>query len=416
MDLLKLLREYAKDFEAKNPSVRRASPEGPVPDPRVDIDGIPFAQLIDLNQLAKDKGYSFEEAITRYGWMPAFTKFSDTLEATFPDDLAGKAIVDDGNAIRVAFKGAIPQQVIDLAKALPVEVTLTGNKGFSHKEITEARYSSLIEISRRPEVADVIASHDYETGIITLTIELKQEPAILAREDQIRASLQPAPSSNPKLIFKMKFVDDLGFRPADSYLRGGGYLEKNGNAHCTAGFNAINRNTEVKNAVTAKHCTSTTAPSLSYRNHVTGGTTVTRAAAAPGYDLARLSGGSLTHTRTFYYATDTTRYATARDGVPDVGQPICSFGRSTALVNSGQSRCGTVTDVSDHPATGPNTIYTDYAIIGGDSGGPSYLGNTAIGINSSGGFGKSALASVGGYAASTTGFGADWALWICAAC
>lgn len=418
ISLKQALDKYAADVVAKNPSVKRDMPDGPVPDPTIDVDGIPFAELIDLNQFATAKGISLEEAIDRYAWTPAFNKFSATLETSLPDDLAGMAIVDGGRGARVAFRGEIPQQAVELAKTLPVEVTLIGGKGFSEKEIKEVRHSSYTTLASRPEVADAVGEHNYETGVITLTAELKQKSTSRGMEEQVRAALRPASPSNPKIVIDLKLVDDLGIEPIDNYLRGGGYLEKDGQPICTSGFNAISDSGE-KQAITARHCASDAYQYLWYKNHPdyhTAGTTVGRAGRGDKYDLARYSGGSLTHTRTFYWADNTPRYVTARGTSPRVNQLICSFGRSTALVNSGHPRCGEVTNIVESTA-GPNSLVTDYAMLKGDSGGPSYYGSTAWGINSGVTSSSTYLANVEGYSkAAPAGLGTTWNLWICASC
>ncbi len=412
--LRQALDEYAKGVIANNPSAQHAMPDGPVPDPTIDVDGIPFAELIDLDHLAKSKNISFEEAIDRYAWTPKLRDFKSALNAKFHDQLAGVAIVDDGRGIRVGFKDGVPSEAVDLGKTLPVQVTFTGGKGFSEAELVETANSRYDALTAYPEVAEATAAHDNETGIVTLTVELRKN---LAQQVAPDITLQPAPSNNPHIKVDLKVVDDLGIEPADNYLRGGGYLEKSGEKICTAGFNAIS-SSGVKNSTTARHCAQDQYQYLWYRNHPdydTGGTTLGRIFRATKYDLARYQGGSLTRTRTFYYELNLPRYARAIDRNPSVGDPICSFGRTSAEAGLG-ARCGQITGFYDQSPAGPDSILVDYALKKGDSGGPGYWGSTAIAMTSEVAATYSVLTSVAGFSSDGDGLGSNWEVWICSSC
>ncbi|MEV0597657.1 S1 family peptidase [Nonomuraea cavernae] len=197
----------------------------------------------------------------------------------------------------------------------------------------------------------------------------------------MRDELQAAQPMNPHVTFKVTTVDDLGIKPKDNNLRGGGYFNlADGTPWCTAGFNVISE-TGVKGTTTAKHCADD--PYLIYLNHPArddNRTTVSRMYRAPDYDIARYQGGDLTYTRTFYYELNLPRYAT-NWSVPAVTNiPMCTFGRTSATQGLG-ARCGKVTQLSVGWDDGfEDNFETDTSTLGGDSGGPAYWGGTAYGI------------------------------------
>ena len=87
------------DFEGYDPAVT---------DPDVAIDGIPYAELVDLGTIAKSEGISYEEAIDRFGSQSSNGRVIDKLNAEFPDEISGVRYVDDQRGLRVGFKGPIP--------------------------------------------------------------------------------------------------------------------------------------------------------------------------------------------------------------------------------------------------------------------------------------------------------------------
>ncbi|MEO3807289.1 S1 family peptidase [Nonomuraea sp. B1E8] len=414
--LKQALDRYAAEVIAKNPSTQRDMPDGPVPDPTIDVDGIPFARLIDLNRIAEAEGISFEESIDRHAWSPRLYPIADSLRSRFPDDLAGLKITDDGRGAFIAFKGQIPPEAVSLAKQLPVEVVLVGNKGFSEKELEQLAKSRYDALTGHPEVALAEATTDFETGAVTLTAELKKEVA--ANRAALQATLQPEPSPNDKINLSLNIVDSIGYEPIDDYLRGGGFLEEGspGTTRCTSAFNAISTSGE-RNAVTARHCSRPLY--FWYRNHpdyYTKGTTLGRTGNGDPYDLARYGGGSLTYTRTFYYDLNTPRYVREIMNAPSVNQRICSFGRTTAGADR-PAQCGKVVRLLAQSIAGPRAIVTDYLMREGDSGGPGYFDSIAIGVNSGiyADRGETLLSSVKGYS-SADGFGTSWKVWSCPTC
>ncbi|TDC00701.1 hypothetical protein E1267_33950 [Nonomuraea longispora] len=418
ISLKKALDEYAAEAVRKDPNLQADMPDGPVPDPTIKVDGIPFAELIDLSRLAEAKGYSFDEAIDRYAWVPAVDAVAIQLSQNFHDDLSGMAYTNGGRSLRIGFKGEIPAKAIELAKTLPGEVEFISDKGFSEAELKEVRDARHSILASNPEVQELIGRYDVETGVIAFQAELHTKRLDSADKNRIKQTLQPAPSENPNISINVTLVDDLKYSLTDNYLRGGGYLTLN-NAHiCMAGFN-IQSDSGVRAATTAKHCADD--PYLVYENHSdydTNRTTLSRMFRASLYDFARYQGGDLTYTRTFYYELNLPRYAIASGVVTTLDRPMCSFGRSSSEAGLG-ARCGYISDVSTEYTSGGVTYHdnfeADYGLIGGDSGGPTYWGGIAYGINSGSDGTFSQIAKVSNFNESG-GFGSDWNVWICSTC
>ncbi|MEU7938303.1 hypothetical protein [Microbispora bryophytorum] len=138
--LEELVKRYATRVAATS-SPRRTDFEGydpAVTDPGVTIDGIPYAELVDLGVIAESEGISYAEAIDRFGSQSSNSRVIDQLNAEFPDEISGVGYVDDQRGLRVGFKGPIPARAIELARTLPLEVTLIGGKGFSTAELRRA--------------------------------------------------------------------------------------------------------------------------------------------------------------------------------------------------------------------------------------------------------------------------------------
>ncbi|MFD0887620.1 hypothetical protein ACFQ08_24025 [Streptosporangium algeriense] len=155
------------DFEGYDPAVT---------DPDVAIDGIPYAELVDLGAVAESEGISYEEAIDRFGSQSSNGQVIDKLSAEFPDEISGVGYVDDRRGLRVGFKGPIPARAVELARTLPLEVTLIGGKGFSSAELRQAQDTVVSRLRSRPEVATMTAHSDDETGQVKVTVQPKAMP------------------------------------------------------------------------------------------------------------------------------------------------------------------------------------------------------------------------------------------------
>ncbi|MDF5756274.1 S1 family peptidase [Spongiactinospora sp. TRM90649] len=408
----KALDEYARETARRIPAARSALPDGPVSDPVVKIDGIPLAELIDLARLAEGMGITPEEAVGRYAWAPAVARVAQRLTKELPAEVAGAALVKDGRALRLGFKGAVPRRAVELARTLPGEVQLVGDKGFSTAELKEIRDSNHAVLAARPNVERVKGTYDAETG----TVSFKIQPKRPVGED-LRADLRPAEPANPRITIDVSVVDDLGIKEKDDNLRGGGfsYLEDD-TPWCTMGFSVIRTN-GTRGITTAKHCADDAA--IQYANHPdddTGRTTVTRSARAASYDMARYQGGDFTYTRTFYYELNQSRYVTHAAYPTVIDMPMCAFGRASAEDDGVGTACGVVTDTDVWWDEGyEDNFETNFDRIGGDSGGPVYWGSTAYGLVYAGTEGFTFSAKIANVD-QPGGFGGNWRVWTCPTC
>ncbi len=339
------------------------------------IDDLPYAEVVDLAQIAKSAGITHQEAIRRYGFQGAVSRAIDKIAARFPDEIAGSEITNDGAGVRIGFKGAVPRGAVDVARALPVEVVLTGGRGYSEKELKSVLDATTDLLGARPETAAVKGWYDADTGRITMKVKSRNGLADAAR---FRAAVPQA--RNPKIAIDVEAVADLGTRPVDGYLRGGGLIDGNGTG-CTNAFN-VTHTSGSKGTVSARHCADA-GSYWTYRNHPTQGgqSTISRMFRAANYDIARFTTGGLTATRTFYYGWDNPRYADGVETSPAVNEWVCGFGRT-----SGSTGCARVTKVNasntdsqGRPQRG--LIEEEGAPVhGGDSGGVFHYGATLWGV------------------------------------
>ncbi|GGS97997.1 hypothetical protein GCM10010156_65230 [Planobispora rosea] len=191
------------DFEGYDPAVT---------DPDVVIDGIPYAELVDLGAIAKSEGISYEEAIDRFGSQSSNSRVIDKLNEEFPDEISGVRYVDDDQrGLRVGFKGPVPTRAIELARTLPMEVTLIGGKGFSALELRRAQDTVVSWLRSRPEVVTMMAHSDEETGQVKVTVQPKVMPD---DAEKFKRGLQLPQLDNPHITVEVTLsADSVAVRP-----------------------------------------------------------------------------------------------------------------------------------------------------------------------------------------------------------
>jgi hypothetical protein len=383
--LLDAVKSYATQKAASDPRVHANRPDGDIVDgfaidPDVMIDDLPYAEVVDLAQIAKSAGITHEEAIRRYGFQGAVSRVVGRIAAAFPAEIAGSAIINNGAGVRIGFKGAVPSGAVELAGSLPVEVVLVGGKGFSERELKSVLESTTGLLGARPDTAGVRGWYDTDTGRITVQVKPRNQPTDAAG---FRTAVQPPRPGNPRIAIDAVAVSDFGTRPVDGYLRGGGLLNKpDGEALCTNAFNVTHTSGD-KGTVTARHCADD--PYLIYWNHDTQGghTTISRMFRAANYDIARFTTGGLTATRTFYYGWETPRYADGVETSPSRDEWVCAFGRTTGAAGCGQVTKVNISTTDDQGRPVRGLIEEVGAgLRGGDSGGVFHYGAILWGVTS----------------------------------
>ncbi|MFB9965507.1 S1 family peptidase [Sinosporangium siamense] len=378
-DLSSAIDRYVAQKVAADPSVTANNPDRESVQPDVFIDGIPLSELTDLKLIARTEKISYEEAINRYAWIPSLDKVAASIRKTYPEEAAGLAIVNDGRGLIVGFKGKIPDDAVNLARTLPVEVKFIGNKGFSEEELKRTLEHAHHALATREDLAKIAGEYDIETGEISFLV--RPEVALRNERDRqgLEARLLPSPPVNPNIRFKLTVTDADIAVPVDGYIRGGGL--QNFEGVCTSGFNITNGTG--RRATTANHCRDINSSGLlRYNNHPTqgGGTDTSAQTRSTYYDIASYSVGLFTGTRTFYYDWNLPRYVDDFGISPTIGQRVCKFGRTTG------ADCSTIDSVNATRTYAGRTyhaqIVTDARITdGGDSGGPWYFGNRAWGFS-----------------------------------
>jgi streptogrisin C len=347
--------------------------EGDLPTlpPDLVIDGIPLAELVDLELIAKSEGIAFAEAIDRFAWQSQFVKAADEVERVFPGDFAGAVFAHDGRSAWFAFKGAAPAEAQAIAKTLPRPVEVFPGRGFSEAELKQALDRAHDVVMAQPEVASVAGSYEIRTGAITLEVQPKG-PA--SRAGGWAATMrEQLKSANPKISIDIRLRDALPGGNNDAYMRGGGSHDG-----CTAGFTLRNADRSWHGVSSAHHCTGTYRTYAQHSGQGGDSTLTIRQGDHGGTygDLAWYSRGSLTVARTFYYDWSSTRYVDAVWS-PREGVRVCKFGVTSGATCDETYQLNTTRD----SYRGMVATHRHYA-QGGDSGGPWYYGGTAFGIHS----------------------------------
>ncbi|NEH09647.1 hypothetical protein GQQ15_19905, partial [Pantoea agglomerans] len=123
-------------------------------------------------------------------------------------EIADIAIIDDGKAVRMGFKGEVPDKAVELAKTLPVEVFIYADKGFSEVELEAAKRSAHDEVLKRNEVAAVASSYDAEKGLISIRVRPKEIPKTSADTANLEASIRPTQPSNPVISVSVSIDEE----------------------------------------------------------------------------------------------------------------------------------------------------------------------------------------------------------------
>ncbi|MEN2468058.1 S1 family peptidase [Ornithinibacillus sp. JPR2-1] len=336
------------------------------------IDGITLSEIEDLKTIAKTKGISLEESIKRYAWQTEFLEVADKLEKSFPDTFAGAVFEFDGSGAWFAFKDDIPKQALVNASDLPATIKLYGNRGFSEKELISTLNSVHDKLYMHEDIVDASSYYDIETGKITVEAQPKEKISANAKE-KMKSQVLQTTSQNNSINVEVKFVDKIeNGDEIDNYLRGGTNL-----GTCTAAF-TLRNNVGSVGLSTAGHCGESKS-SRTYSDRTMSGThTVYSLYVHQGSygDLAMYTNAQLNAVPFFYYNTSAGRNTT---GVysPRVGVNVCNFGKETGY------KCRQVHKTGlKHGSYGNQVVVTAHVTTGGDSGGPWFYGNSAVGVHS----------------------------------
>jgi streptogrisin D len=159
----------------------------------------------------------------------------------------------------------------------------------------------------------------------------------------------------------------------------GGQAIFGGQFRCSLGFNVVSGNTFF--FLTAGHCGNIASTWFSNSAHTTTlGTTAGSSFPGNDYAIVRYTNTSIAHPGSVFLFNGTRDITSAGNAV--VGQSVSRSG-STTGVHSGTVQATNATVVYPEGAVG-GMIRTNVCAEGGDSGGPLFAGNTALGLTSGG--------------------------------
>lgn len=380
-------REGISLEEAVKSLAATKKPDKGVTLPDIAIDDLSVTKLTDLGQMAKSGGVSLEKAIDLYGWQDQFTEATLKIRALLPGQIAGVAIRDTKDGDRagwIGFKGDVPDAAVKIAKLIPAEVELVGNKGYSEEDLQAELERAARELPSGPLK---MLGYDIQTGVIDIAVDPEIALSSAGEKAALQTRFTPSASRIPAITFNVS-VREIDHTLTDDFARGGGYANNgDGSRGCTMGFNITKNGTH--SPTTAGHCASDTctidAPACKrqYQNHGGDGSSATtinfKLRHYGNYgDFARYGPGSFNATDTFYYDWSSKRYVDSAASSGDIypGKNVCKFGRA-----SGAS-CGTVFQTGLRlGGIGYLVSTNNNKLIGGDSGGPWYWGNEAIGMS-----------------------------------
>lgn len=352
--------------------------------PAAQLDDLDVADIEDLLNQKQASTTPIAEIIAKYGSQQDFQDASWEMAKEFPDTYAGMRYrVGDDDRVRLFFKGAVPAAASNLVANLPEEVVLEGGDYVplgQQQRITDKSLAVL-----KPLIKDYSVAFD--TGRQSVSVHIY---------DADRSRVPELTDAVAKVVSPIHVVVETGLEPfkeTDSTMRGGAYLDwpisgTNSTQLCTAGF-VVEGTYGTKRLGTAGHCISDTndlaSPNATYRLHGSDGastTSVTNGWFVYGTgtpDLGYTSTGTFSPIGTFYYEPGLKRSVQgAASSRYDVGTSVCFFGRTTY---NGPS-CGVVTSAAysvSAPAGSYGMVQTSAPTQVGDSGGPVYRGNWAVG-------------------------------------
>ncbi|MEO1231466.1 MAG: S1 family peptidase [Myxococcota bacterium] len=327
-----------------------------------DAPGLNPAELEDLSVIARERGWTLDQAIERVGWEEAYDRAVSEIRAAHPDTFSGSVITPEASTDAwMGFAGEIPDGVVDHPAFAGIDIELHAHLGYSE----EGLHSQLLEVHHAIRAAgypDVLSAYNVEDG--TIDVSVGTEESSLASHE-LFATL-PASARAPNVRLNV----GPSHHHANHLLSGGNHL--NG---CTAGFNVRSGSTD--GMLTAGHC------GRSVRILPDAGGAMISLSYRASHEGRWGDFGWHTTTRdtfrTFFQYDTGRRREVWRMGQASKGRTLCRYGRTTP------QRCDTVHRVNvssggeDRLAMMKNN-YADH----GDSGGPWFYGSTAYGVHEGG--------------------------------
>lgn len=345
----------------------------------------------DAKALAEDLKISEEAAQRQFAGQQEFLEALTKAIESVPDRYASSewGAVGESSAW-VSFTGAEDSKVADLFADLPVKVEVRFGAKLSEAEAEEIRHEAMSELLATGTFSQLVGETDPTAGSVRIQYELKDGE--VADSVIARAVSAVVKSSEKAEIDVVEATEDISTDP--ELIRGGTSI-----SGCTAGFNIrILGSPQYKGFVTAAHCPNAAGtPSGSTYG------TVHRGQHAGAYgEVQKHSSSDPLIGNTIIIAPSSYRSITSVV-YPSAGQSICNYGKTRSAHS-----CTTVRQVGlafyaniDGTSTYiSRMVQSNGAFTNpGDSGGPWFVNNSAVGIHY-GKFGGYSTFSQAGFAQS----------------
>lgn len=318
-------------------------------------------------------------------WLQTQASLGDAaaqIEADFPDDFAYDFFGDQGYVI--AFRAQPPVEAVDLLEAAGLPFEVVDDVGFTQLDYLD----QVDEVSRSLE--PLVSK---ETQVVVSPDPMREPGSIKVRilgSVPVQRSASSPPASD--IVVDEPFSVSVETDPAsdlfelNSYNRAAGtwLINSSGIGECTSGFVAKSTTSDTLGLLTAGHCPK----SLRYYNPQNGdvyGLEFRSSSTSTSGDTMFLRSPNMMDA--WFHAGATTGRPVYEVRNPRSGEQVCRYGRATNNV-----RCNPAYDINTtiQSQIGSST-YTigrqalvDQPTTLGDSGGPVFGGNTAMGILSSG--------------------------------
>jgi streptogrisin C len=329
---------------------------------------------IDAETIAAQQGWDQESTLLRLKRQEAVGKFLERVSLDYSTTFGGTWAGDDVDGrLFVQFVGVVPPAVRTLAKQQGIEGVFLGG----------AKYSLVQLEARADRIHAELVAHGYPQVATAISV---QDATIFAAATRLPGDTRPAEELRAQLSEESQ-ASDISITFADEPIAGhtatyGGdkIFNSSTGAFCTSGFTVRQAPTGTYGVSTAGHCN---VNKYQQENGVTFDMTL-RVEHRRGWgDMEYHSTDSSAVFAEFYANTGTRRdtlYLESASAIKE-NNTYCRYGRTSGYI------CGKVKLVSvDVTFDG----YEHRQLVamhenngrGGDSGGPWFLGNTAVGIHS----------------------------------
>lgn len=328
----------------------------------------------DLSLIASSLGIEQEAAEIKYGEQLSFMNLATYAGEIAPKTFAGAEWFTAGEIRgKLWFTEAAPAALSESIKSMPFRVEVSATAPQSRVELQEG-----MEQASKALISAGLGQHSlYSNSDLSLvTVEYSEDAANAARISELQLEQLVGSYFVEDVTVSTKINEKPGMN--DQALRGGMAMTQSstGTLTCTSGFTAT-RGSQWGFLI-AGHCPSAShnlAGSSSIATYVTEH--------IGSYGDAQFHGSAdATRTNTIKIASTGTLYRSITSSAyPTVGVSICNFGRTRPT-----AACGNVTEVNVCLTNSSGTSVCRLARTNatftnnGDSGGPWYLNNTAVGI------------------------------------